>query len=152
MYADTIAGIIFIIACLCVLPIVMALLNTRRKMKETDVRKQIVLAAIEKNKETDVEELLKKMAPKQKLLKEKLLSKLLWGCIFSLIGFIIFCCGLWIDWCGGKDPDFINFLYFCGGVLFAVGLGFLIYYFVGRKMLAKELEAEEKKLMAEANL
>lgn len=152
MYADAITGMIFIIACGCILPIVMVLMNTRRRMNETETRKQIVLAAIEKNKETDVEELLKKMAPKQKLLKEKLLSKLLWGCIFSLIGFIIFGCGLWIDWCGGSDPDEIHFLYFCGGVLFAIGLGFLIYYFVGKKMLAKELEAEEKKLMAEANL
>ena len=151
MYADTIAGVIFLIACGCVLPIVMAFLRTRQKMNETEVRRQIVMAAIEKNKETDVEELLKKMAPKQKLLKEKLLSKLLWGCIFSLIGFIIFGCGLWIDWCGGSDPDEIHFLYFFGGVLFAIGIGFLIYYFVGKKMLAKELEAEEKKLMAEAN-
>lgn len=152
MYADAITGMIFIIACGCILPIVMVLMNTRRRMNETETRKQIVLAAIEKNKETDVEELLKKMAPKQKLLKEKLLSKLLWGCIFSLIGFIIFGCGLWIDWCGGSDPDEIHFLYFCGGVLFAIGLGFLIYYFVGKRLLAKELEAEEKKLAAEANL
>ena len=152
MYADAITGMIFIIACGCILPIVMVLMNTRRRMNETETRKQIVLAAIEKNKETDVEELLKKMAPKQKLLKEKLLSKLLWGCIFSLIGFVIFGCGLWIDWCGGSDPDEIHFLYFCGGVLFAIGLGFLIYYFVGKRLLAKEIEAEEKKLAAEANL
>lgn len=149
---DAIVGLTSIVACGCILPIVMGWLGTRRKMNETETRKQIVLAAIEKNKETDVEELLKKMAPKQKLLKEKLLAKLLWGCIISLIGFIIFGCGLWIDWCGGSDPDEIHFLYFCGGVLFAIGIGFLIYYFVGKKLLAKELEAEEKKLMAEANL
>ena len=152
MYADTIAGVIFLIACACVLPIVLALLKTRRKMNEADVRKQIILAAIEKNKETDVEELLKKMAPKQKLLKEKLLSKLLWGCIISLLGLSLFGCGLWIDWCGGSDPDEIHFLYFCGGVLFAIGLAFIIYYFVGKKILAKEIEAGEKKLMEEANL
>ena len=152
MYADAITGMIFIIACGCILPIVMVLMNTRRRMNETETRKQIVLAAIEKNKETDVEELLKKMAPKQKLLKEKLLSKLLWGCIISLLGLSLFGCGLWIDWCGGSDPDEIHFLYFCGGVLFAIGLGFLIYYFVGKKILAKEIEAEEKKLTEEANL
>lgn len=152
MYADAITGMIFIIACGCILPIVMVLMNTRRRMNETETRKQIVLAAIEKNKETDVEELLKKMAPKQKLLKEKLLSKLLWGCVISLLGLSLFGCGLWIDWCGGFDPDFISFLYFCGGVLFAVGLAFIIYYFVGRKILAKEIEAEEKKLTEEANL
>lgn len=151
MDADNIVGLVVIIACGCVLPIVMEFLKTRRKMNESEARKQIVLAAIEKNKETDVEELLKKMAPKQKLLKEKLLSKLLWGCIFSLLGFVVFCCGLWIDWCGGSELDVIHFLYLCGGVLFAVGLAFIIYYFVGKKMLAKELEAEEKKLTAEAN-
>lgn len=152
MDSDNIVGLILGIAFGCVLPIVLALLKTRRKMNETDVRKQIVLAAIEKNKETDVEELLKKMAPKQKLLKEKLLSKLLWGCIFSPLGLSLFGCGLWIDCCGGSDPDEIHFLYFCGGVLFAVGLAFIIYYFVGKKILAKEIEAEEKKLTAEANL
>ena len=143
MDSDNIVGLVAIIACGCVLPIVMDLLKTRRKMNENEVRKQIVLAAIEKNKETDVEELLKKMAPKQKLLKEKLLSKLLWGCVISLLGLSLFGCGLWIDWCGGYDPDFISFLYFCGGVLFAVGLAFIIYYFVGKKILAKEIEAEE---------
>lgn len=152
MYADMIAGMIFIIACLCVLPIVIAFLNTRRKMNETDVRKQIVLAAIEKNKETDVEELLKKMAPKQKLLKEKLLSKLLWGCIFTFLGFGIFGCAFWIDCCGGANPDHLFMVYSVGGILFAIGLAFIIYYFVGKKVLAKELEAEEKKMMAEANL
>ena len=145
MDSDNIVGLVAIIACGCVLPIVMDLLKTRRKMNENEVRKQIVLAAIEKNKETDVEELLKKMASKQKLLKEKLLSKLLWGCVISLLGLSLFGCGLWIDWCGGYDPDFISFLYFCGGVLFAVGLAFIIYYFVGKKILAKEIEAEENR-------
>ena len=152
MDSDTIAGIIFVIACGCVLPIVLDLLNTRRKMNENEVRKQIVLAAIEKNKETDVEELLKKMAPKQKLLKEKLLSKLLWGCIFTFLGFGIFGCAFWIDCCGGANPDHLFMVYSVGGILFAIGLGFLVYYFVGKKLLTKELEAEEKKLTAEANL
>lgn len=146
-----ITGLVSVILCVGIVPIYYMWQSTRRRMNETETRKQIVLAAIEKNKETDVEELLKKMAPKQKLLKEKLLSKLLWGCIFSLIGFGIFGCSLWIDYCGGSDPKEIHFLYFCGGVLFAIGQGFLIYYFVGKKMLAKEIEAEEKKLTAEAN-
>ena len=152
MDSDNIVGLVAIIACGCVLPIVMNLLKTRRKINENEVRKQIVLAAIEKNKETDVEELLKKMAPKQKLLKEKLLSKLLWGCIFTFLGFGIFGCAFWIDCCGGANPDHLFMVYSVGGILFAIGLAFIIYYFVGKKILAKELEAEEKKLTAEANL
>ena len=149
---DAIVGLTSIVACGCILPIVMGWLGTRRKMNETETRKQIVLAAIEKNKETDVEELLKRMAPKQKLLKEKLLSKLLWGCIILAIGMSILASALWLDWHGGADPEMLFLTYFFGGGLFAIGLGFLIYYFVGKKMLAKELEAEEKKLTAEANL
>ena len=148
---DAIVGLVSIIACGCILPIVMGWLGTRRKMNETETRKQIVLAAIEKNKETDVEELLKKMAPKKKLLKEKLLLKLLWGCIISFLGLSLFGCGLWIDIVGGSSPDTIHFLYFLGFALFGIGLALVIYYFVGKRMLAKEIEAEEKKLTAEAN-
>ena len=152
MDSDAIVGLVSIVACGCILPIIMGWMGTRRKMNETETRKQIILAAIEKNKETDVEDLLKKMAPKQKLLKEKLLTKLLWGCIISLFGFSLFGSGLWLDWQGGADPEMLFLIYFWGGVLFAIGLALIIYYFVGKKMLAKEIEAEEKKLTAEANL
>ena len=146
MDSDAIVGLVSIVACGCILPIIMGWLGTRRKMNETETRKQIILAAIEKNKETDVEDLLKKMAPKQKLLKEKLLTKLLWGCIISLFGFSLFGSGLWIDCCGGADPDTIHLLYFFGVVLFVIGLALVIYYFVGKRMLAKEIEAEEESL------
>lgn len=64
------------IACGCVLPILITWFNTRRKMNESTNRTRIVLAALEKNPDLDVEELMKKISPKQKLLKEKLLSKL----------------------------------------------------------------------------
>ena len=60
---DAITGMIFTIACGCVLPIFYIWLSTRQKMNETNMRTQVVLAAIEKNKETDVEDMLKKMAP-----------------------------------------------------------------------------------------
>ena len=154
MYYDAITGMIFLIACGCVLPIYYIWQSTRRKINESKDRTQIVLAAIEKNKETDVEDLLKKMAPMQKktLLKEKLLSKLLWGSIISLVGFSVFACGFWLDWHGGADPEMLFLIYFIGGVMFAVGLAFIIYYLVGKQLLAKEIEAEEKKLAAEANL
>jgi hypothetical protein len=33
-----------------------------------------------------------------------------------------------------------------GGIFFAVGIGQLIVFFVGKKMMAKEMEAEVKKI------
>ena len=143
-----------VLACGCVLPIVMSWLDTRRKMNETDVRKQIVLAAIEKNKETDVEDLLKKMAPKRKLLKEKLLTKLLLGWVIALVGLGLIGFRVWYSYTNEPNHgflDILSFLALIGTVLLAIGLAFVIYYFVGKRLLAKEIEAEEKKLTAEAN-
>jgi len=152
MFGEVIISVVFFVVCAGIVPIYYMWQSTRRKMNEIDTRKQIVLAAIEKNKETDVEELLRKMAPPKKLLKEKLLEKLLAGCIISFIGISILACALWLDWHGGADPEMLFLIYFFGGSWFAIGLALIIYYFVGKKMLAKEIEAEEKRLIAEAKL
>ena len=146
---ETIVKIIFII-CAVALPILIVWLNNRKKINEANQRTQIVLAAIEKNAETDIEDLLQKMAPQKKLLKEKLLTRLLWGGIISLVGFSILACDLWIDWKGGADPEMLFILYVTGGVLFGIGFAFIINYLVGKKMLAKEIEAEQVKLLAQA--
>lgn len=74
------------IACGCILPIVAILLGVRQKMNETNKRTEIILAAIEKNPEMDIEELMEKISPKKKLLKEKILSKLQVGMIATLLG------------------------------------------------------------------
>ena len=148
---DSIVKIIFII-CAVALPIFIVWLNNRKKINEANQRTQIVLAAIEKNAETDIEDLLKKMAPtqKKKLLKEKLLTRLLWGGIIAFVGFSILASNLWLDWLGGSDPEMLSLLYVIGGVLFGIGLAFIINYLVGKKMLAKEMEAEQAKLLEKA--
>lgn len=148
---ETVTKIIAII-CGIAFPILIVWLDNRKKTNETNQRTQIVLSALEKNPKMDVEELLKKMAPQKKLLKEKLLTKLLWGGIIAFVGFSIFASNIWLDYLGGADPEMLFLLYVMGGILFGIGLAFIINYFVGKKMLAKELEAEEKKLTAEANL
>ena len=68
IYALT--GILVPLACGCVLPIMAIWFGVRQKMNETNQRTQIVLAAIEKNPEMDIEELLRKISPKKKLLKQ----------------------------------------------------------------------------------
>ena len=134
-----------VILCGCVLPITFIWMETRRKMNETNARTQIVTAAIEKNPDMDVEELLKKISPKKKLLKEKLLTKLLWGFITSLLGIGLIVLGIYMKSSGlGIDVDVQTALCF-GLILLAIGAAFIINYGVGRKMLAKEIEAEESK-------
>jgi small-conductance mechanosensitive channel len=120
-------------------------METRRKMNETNARTQIVTAALEKNPDMDVEEILKKVSRKPKLLKEKLLTKLLWGFITSLLGIGLIVLGIYMKSSGlGIDVDVQTALCF-GLILLAIGAAFIINYGVGRKMLAKEIEAEESK-------
>ena len=134
------------IACGCVLPIVGILMGVRQKMNETNKQTEIVLAAIEKHPDMDIEELIKKISPKEKLLKEKLLTKLLWGSLTTFLGIALLGVAFWIDCIGGMETDKLHLLYIGGGILIAIGIAFLINYSIGKKMLAKEIEAEERKL------
>ena len=134
------------IACGCVLPIVGIVMGVRQKMNETNKQTQIVLAAIEKNPDMDIEELINKISPKKKLLKEKLLSKLLSACITTFLGIALLGIAFWIDYIGGMETEKLQMMYIGGGILLAIGIAFLFNYFVGKKMLAKEMEAEEQHL------
>ena len=138
------------IACGCVLPIMIVWLTIRESMNKTNQRTKIMLAAIEKNPDMDIEELMEKISPKKKLLKEKLLSKLLWGSIIGLLGISFLVYGLLIDFRGGMNTDGLIHIYFAGGILLAVGIAFLVNYRLSKKMLAKEIEAEEKRVTTQA--
>ena len=120
------------------LPCIIVWLTLRKKTNDTNQRTQIILAAIEKQSDIDVEEFFKKMQPKETSLKIRMLNKLLWGSICTLIGvglsvmsFYLMC----------QDDDFIVLL-IPSLICLAIGVGFLINYFVGKKMLSKELEEE----------
>ena len=141
---NPISEILVPIAICCVLPIMLVWFVIRKKMNDTNQRTQIVLAAIEKNPEMDIEELMKKISRKPKLLKEKLLTKLLWGCLATLLGICLMGFGIYLteNHLGGTDDPLTAVC--LGGISFVVGICFFITYFMGKKMLAKEIEAEEK--------
>ena len=137
--------ILVTIGCGCVLPIVAIWLGVRRRINETNSRTQIALAAIEKNPEMDIEEILKKVSRNGKLLKEKLLTKLLWGCLTTMFGVGLIGFGIYLSAnnLGGTDDPMTAVCF--GLISLGVGIAFLINYFIGKKMLAKEIEAEEKR-------
>ena len=143
---EHLAEILVPIACGCVLPIVAILLGVRQKMNETNKRTEIILAAIEKNPEMDVEELMEKISPKKKLLKEKILSKLQVGMIATLLGIGFIGSEMYLSiFKNSSSPMGV-----VGLILLPVGIAFLISYFTGKKMLAKEMEAEEQLLKTQA--
>ena len=134
-----------------VLPIVIVALSLRHKLESEKNRKDVILAALEKNSNINVEELVKKMNKPDKMIKEKLLSKFQWGILTSIlgVGFVILSSIM-----GYQEEDYthnIQFLGISGAVLLAIGIAFLLTYFYGKKMLSKEMESEEKN-MQQGNL
>jgi hypothetical protein len=132
----------------CTLFVIIIWMIIRNKRNETNKRAEVALAAIEKNPNIDAEELLKKMAPKS--LRKKQVNKLQWGIILSMLGMVFVGLGTYLGYVGGYDADDPVFASVWGFIFLAVGIAFFINYFVTKKMLAKELEAEERELTKQA--
>lgn len=147
---ENLVAILVPIACGCVLPIMVVWLAIRKSMNETNQRTQIVLAAIEKNPDMDIEELIKKISPKKRLLKEKLLTKLLWGSIITFLGVALIGFCIVLGFIGGMLTAALQQFSLFGVVLSGIGIAILVNYNIGKRMLAKEMEAEEQLLVMQA--
>ena len=131
-----------------VLPVAIVWLVMRARQNETNRKTEIMLKAIESGATIDTD--FFKAQQQTKTIKERLLGRLTAACVFSLLGTaglvggILFCNN--IGWNLDKSP--LPLLPVAGGILLAIGIALFIVYFVGKKMLAKEIEAEEKALEA----
>ena len=126
-----------------VLPIAIVAIVFRSALASERNRKEIVLAALEKNPDIDVEQLMKNLKKSEKLIKEKLLARLERGCLCCLMGVAFMVLYFFL---GVQGEDFITVV---GAALIAIGIAFLVSYFVGRRMLAKEMEAEQQNMKQE---
>lgn len=143
---EGILSIFWLIGCSIVLPIIIIWLGTRKQINETNKRTEIIMSALEKNPDVNVAEWLDKLASenKGKLLKEKLMTKLTWGIICLILGIGTIVYGACSSFASSMPtfgmPTF-------GGALLAVGIALLVSFFIGKKFLAKEIEAESKKII-----
>ena len=134
------------VAICVILPISIVAIVVGKKRHEMNKRTEILLAAIEKNAELDVDEYLRKMSPNKKTIKERLITKLLWGSIISALGFAVLVYSLWMDNLGGMPTRSLQGQYMSGATLLLVGLAIILVFFISKKMLADEMmaEAEQK--------
>lgn len=126
-----------------VLPVTIVAIVFKSALASDRNRKEIILAALEKNPDIDVEQLMKNLKKSEKLIKEKLLARLERGCLCCLMGVAFM---LLYFFLGVQSEDLIVVV---GAALIAIGIAFLISYFVGRRMLAKEMEAEQQNMKQE---
>ena len=140
-------GILVSLGICVALPVLIVWLVTRTRQNETNKKTEIMLKAIESGATIDAD-FFKDAQKKQKSTKERLLNRLIWGCAASILGVGLAVLGIvqWVNWNGTSSNDsFIVPLVFAG-IFLAIGIALFIGFFVGRKMLAKEMEAEEKAL------
>lgn len=137
------ASLIPISVCV-VLPVTIVWLTMRTAQNETNRKTEVMLKALETGATLDPS--FFRNTKKAKGIKERLLGRLTAACVTLLIGISALIGGIVIcnhtTWNLAETP-FPLFAAF-GSILTAVGLALLFTFFVGKKMLAKEIAAEEK--------
>ena len=133
--------------CICVvLPVLIVWLIGKVKQNETNRKAEIMLKALENGAKIDTD--FFRSQSDSKTIKERLLGRLTGACVTSLIGVAFIAVGIFLqhlqNW--NNNIEVVVITYLLGGILMAVGISLFVVYFSGKKMLSKEMEAEEKQL------
>lgn len=141
------ATLVPIFVCV-VLPIAVVLITSLTKMNNDNKRTQIIIKAIEANKDVDTDKLIESLKKPRKTAAEIRNTRLLLGCIFSLIGLCLVIVGI-VNWLATDVDAYLDIdtysdavaipLVF-GGMSMAVGISYLIVYFVTRKQSTTNTE------------
>ena len=128
--------------CICVvLPVMVVWLVTRARIKKNEQKMAVLMKAIENGVDIDPELLISETESSRNT-KMRLIKKLTTGIVCSMIGVVLLVCPS-IDAFEGVAG--LQMLYIIGGVMVAMGVAYMVAFFVGRKYLAPEIEAEERK-------
>ncbi|MDD6254196.1 MAG: DUF6249 domain-containing protein [Candidatus Cryptobacteroides sp.] len=146
LIADFIDVLIPISVC-AILPIVIVWITSRVRQNETNRKAEIMLKAIEKGVQIDPGMFESKKS--KKTIKERLMEKLTGACVTSFMGIGFLLLALIPQWqLPGEqrmNHDELLFL-LAAGVLLSVGIALFISYFVGKKLMDKEIATEEKRM------
>ena len=134
---------IFVPIVICVvMPILIVWLVLRARKNETDRKAEIMLKALEAGVPIDPNLLATKPMKKAKTIKQDLLERLTGASVTSALGVAMILISNFTEYERAYDIPLV----LAGGILVAIGIALFIAYFVGKKLLAKEIEAEEKAL------
>lgn len=121
-----------------ILPIMAIWLGTRLVIKRDQAHAQVLMKALENNSDIDAEKLAAAFSRPRKTPREVMNHRLLMGCIFSLVGAAIGTVFSISCYQGGIDTQALTVFGGIGAILFALGIAYLIVYFVTRKQIKKE--------------
>ena len=139
-----VTGMIICLGCGVVLPTMIVWLQARAKAHKTNKSAEIILAAMEKNPNIDIKELMKNMSRKETNIKERLFKYLFYGFVCIAIGLGLAGATIYQGMTMGWQE--IPFIMTCTSVLMPLlGIGFIMTYVIGKRMFRKELEEGYRK-------
>ena len=132
-------GLLIPIGVCVVLPIMIVWIVFKAKTNNDNKRADVLIKAIENNANIDAEKLAEALGKQQISAKELLNSRLLRGCMFTILGVAFSIIALTFS-AAPEDMQFIS--YILAALSFAVGIAYLIVYFVTRNTTAETEENE----------
>lgn len=138
------ATLVPIFVCV-VLPVSVVLITSLTKMNINKSRTQILMKAIEVNKDVDVESLVESLRQPRKTPQELLNLRLLRGCIFSTIGMVLILTALILLLTGTMFySEIIGFTMLPGGLSLAIGISYLLVCRLTRNQIKSQAESTDK--------
>lgn len=119
-----------------VLPVAIVLIIFMTAMNSDNKRAKVLIKAIEANNNIDADKLAAALAKPRKTPLEILNKRLLRGCMFTFIGIALIIVAL-VSLAYGTEfaNDSVTVPMILGGALLAIGLSYLVVYFVTRKQV-----------------
>ena len=132
---------VFIIAICVLLPIKMASLLYKNKQYETQKKSDILMTALEKNADINVQDFLNKFNPPRKSFEEKMKTMLhlemLWGSILLSVGQLCMLCFIVLCSVEGFNTEYITLGIIFGIIPIGIGAGLLVAHSNGKKTMEK---------------
>ena len=132
----------------CVLPVCVVLIVYIYRNKALEKKTDVLKLAIEKGAMVDPKNLMDALADtgrRHKSIRRRLLNRLTAGCILFIVGVVAVICILSVP---SSEISMMAkaFLVSMTSVIAAIGLGFIVSFWVGKSMLKKEIEVEDLSL------
>ena len=125
--------IIVPITICAILPIAIVLISALTKINRDNKRSEVLMKAIEANKDVNTDQLIRSLEKSGRSGKSEidlLNLRLLRGCIASLLGIASLICGLF-----DRETSVGRMCFFFAAWMLAIGIGYLIVYFVTRNQV-----------------
>ena len=132
------------IAVCVVLPVTVVWLTTRMKMNNDKLRSEVLIKAIETNKDIDADKLAEALARPAKTERDVLFSRLKRGVLFSVLAVLCTILAM-VVYLTDFESNAQNVLALVAAGSYAIGIGNLVVYFVSKPhILGEENKSAEE--------